>query len=365
MKPTTPLLLLLTLSALGCQQHVAPAPPPMASAPPLGALRSPWDTTPIASTSVPYNCGPVITVGPEITIAGSLDKNRHVSEDVKDAVYSQSTTAVEDMTAAAVRAADAYRASGSTEAATCAIAIIAANANSLAMTGYMAGDEPWAARSLSLHGLVIAYLKVRPANVATPAQISSILDWFEGLTRMEREHYEALPCNHDHCQIHNHKGNGVAMEAAAVAVAANDPALFHWAIGQYHSAVADINSRGMLYYDTKKQGKSAFKDNLRSAAYLVQIAEFGEINNVPLYGYDNGIIHLLVHTVALGIVSPEPYHAATGYHQSTPSTVEPWEILWASVYNRRFPDPIITSLLQQVGPASADMWGGEPWNADA
>jgi len=337
----------------------------MASAPPIGALHSPWDTTPIAPTSVAYDCGPIIVVGPEITIASSLDKNKHVSEDVKSAVYSQSTTAVENMTAAVVKAADAYRTTGSTQAAACATTLLAANANARAMTGYMAGDDAWAARSVSLHGLVIAYLKVRGANTATPAQTGSILDWFEDITHVERDHYERLECNHEHCQIKNHKGLGVAMEAAAVAIAANDPSLFHWAIGQYHSAVGDINSHGMLYYDTKKQGHNAFKDNLRSAAYLVQIAEFGEINNVPLYGYDNGIIHLLVHTVALGIVSAEPYHTATGYKQSAPSTVEPWEIVWASVYNRRFPDPIVTSLLQQIGPASSDMWGGEPWDADS
>ena len=49
-------------------------------------------------------------------------------------------------------------------------------------------------------------------------------------------------------------------------------------------------------------------------------------------------------------------------NQATTSTVEPWEIVWASVYNRRFPDPVVTSLLQQIGPGGVDMWGGEPWD---
>jgi hypothetical protein len=26
-----------------------------------------------------------------------------------------------------------------------------------------------------------------------------------------------------------------------------------------------------------------------------------------------------------------------------------------------FPDPVLTGLLEQIGPAGADMWGGEPW----
>jgi poly(beta-D-mannuronate) lyase len=118
----------------------------------------------------------------------------------------------------------------------------------------------------------------------------------------------------------------------------------------------------MLRYDS--HGRYAFLWNLQSAAYLVQIAEFAETNNQPLYGYDDGAIHLLVHTVALGIVSPEPFAHATHERQKTHGTVQPWEIAWASVYNRRFPDPIVTSLLQQVGPSGVDMWGGQPWNPE-
>jgi hypothetical protein len=69
-----------------------------------------------------------------------------------------------------------------------------------------------------------------------------------------------------------------------------------------------------------------------------------------------------VHTVALGIVSQGPYKTVTHLSQVAPTTVEPWEIAWASVYNRRFPDPVVTTLLQQAGPGGADMWGGEPWD---
>jgi len=362
MKPIAPLLSLFVFVTLGCQ-HVAPAPPPAPAAMAPGILHSPWDSTPVVATAVPYTCGPAVAIGPDITVTGSLDSHKmHVSEDVKAAVYSQSGTAIQELTSRVVQAADTYRATGSTEAAACVVNLLASVASTHAMTGYMAGDDAWAERSIALHAAVIAYLKVRGSGMASPSDNDLIVAWLKDITHIEKSHYEQFTCTHEHCYIKNHKGLSVAMAAAAVGIAANDDNLFHWAISEYHSAVGEINGRGMLHYDTI--GRYAFKNNLRSAAYLVQIAEFGEVNGVPLYGYDNGIIHLLIHTVALGIISQGPYHSATKSSQSAPSTVEPWEITWASVYNRRFPDPIITSLLQQVGPSPSDMWGGEPWGAE-
>jgi hypothetical protein len=149
------------------------------------------------------------------------------------------------------------------------------------------------------------------------------------------------------------------MAASAVGIAANDLSLFRWSIAQYRTAVQNIDGAGMLRYDT--HGAYALKFNLVSAASLVQIAEFGEFNGAPLYAYDNGRIHLLIHTVSRGLVDPGPYAGAAGAEQHLPKSIEPWQVSWASVYDRRFPDPVLTGLLEQIGPAGADMWGGEPW----
>jgi poly(beta-D-mannuronate) lyase len=354
------LALAVCIAALGCQ-HPAPAPLPATALAP-GVLHSPWDLTPIAATDIPYTCGPAAPIGPDITVAGSLDdsKNQHLSEDVKAAVYLQSSRAIEDLTTRVVRAADNYRSTGSRQAAECAANLLATAAASHAMTGYIASNEAWAERSTALHAFTIAWLKIRGDNPISPMDTQMVLYWMEDLMRQERDHYEHFQCTASHCYIKNHKGLSVAVDSAAIGIAENNYSLFHWAVSEYHSAVSEINGRGMLHYDTK--GRYAFKNNLRSAARLVQIAEFAEINGEPLYGYDNGAIHLLVHTVALGIVNAEPYHTVTKSSQAVPNGIQPWEISWASVYNRRFPDPLITSLLQQVGPGGADMWGGEPWD---
>jgi poly(beta-D-mannuronate) lyase len=296
-----------------------------------GVLHSPWDITPVAASDIPYECGFAPPIGPDITVSGSLDNSKqHLSEDVKAAVYLQSNRAIQDLVSRVVTAADTYRNTGSVAAAHCAANLMASAAASHAMTGYMASSDAF----------------------AEPQDQQVLLAWLEQIVHIERDHYQHFECNLSHCYIKNHKGLSVAVDSAALGIAQNDYSLFHWAIGEYHSAVGEINDRGMLHYDTK--GRYAFKNNLRSAADLVQIAEFAEINGQPLYGYDNGAIHLLVHTDA--------YRSAVKTAQVVPNGIQLWEISWASVYNRRFPDPIVTSLLQQVGPGGVDMWGGEPWD---
>jgi poly(beta-D-mannuronate) lyase len=358
-KPFHRLLPLICCVLVGCQ-HPAPAPlPAIALAP--GALHSPWDTTPVAASTIPYECGFAPPIGPDITVSGSLDNSKqHLSEDVKSAVYLQSSRAIQDLVSRVVMAADTYRNTGSVAAAQCAANLIASAAASHAMTGYMASNDAFAERSQAIHAFAIAWLKIRATNPVSPQDQQMILTWLEEMMHTEREHYQHFECNASHCYIKNHKGLSVAVDSAAIGIAENNYSLFHWAISEYHSAVGEINDRGMLHYDTK--GRYAFKNNLRSAADLVQIAEFAEVNGEPLYGYDNGAIHLLVHTVALGIVNADSYKSATRTDQVVPNGIQPWQISWASVYNRRFPDPVVTSLLQQVGPGGVDMWGGEPWD---
>ena len=358
------LLRLLPLAALalaGCQ-HPAPAPP-LAPTLASGQLHSPWDATPVALTDAPYDCGPIPHLSPDLTVTDDIDApKRHVSEDVKAAVYAESSAGVQDFYGRTVHASDAFRATGSRAAAQCTIAMLAGAAADQALTGYMSSKYAWYEQNYALRAWAIAYLKVRPANLASPDQATNITRYLDTLVRQERSHWEHSKCNSEICYIKGHRGMQTAMAAAAIGVAANDQNLFHWATSQYRSAAGEINGRGMLHYDSL--GHDAFICNLQSAASMVQIAEFAEINGEPLYGYDNGSIHLLVHTVALGIVSPQPYAAYAHASQDAPKTVEPWEIAWASVYNRRFPDPVVTGLLNQIGPVPVDMWGGDPWNPE-
>jgi poly(beta-D-mannuronate) lyase len=347
---------LLLLPALGCA-HLAPAPAPLASLAPTAQLVSPWQAIQVNLTQSPYDCAAGPRIAPDITVTRNLAK-ANLSPEVKQAVYPESDAALHDLTRRTVAAADEFRHTGSQAAARCVVTLLTPAAADHAMAGYMASSDATQEQNIALRALAIAYLKVRDTGVASPDEQALIAAWFEDIATQEVSRTEAGPCGQKYCVVRGHHGISVAMAAAAVAIVANDQPLFGWALDQYRAAVDQIDERGMLHYDT--HGQYALKFNLLSAAALVQIAEFGEMNGVPMYDCDGGRIHLLIHAVTRGLIDPGPYSTATGTAQRVPARIQPWQVSWASVYNRRFPDPVLTGLLQQAGPDGADMWGGEP-----
>jgi poly(beta-D-mannuronate) lyase len=326
-------------------------------APSAPALISPWQTNPARLNDVDYRCVPLPPISQDLLVTKGLGKS-DLSDAVKDAGYPESDAALHDLTARTVAAADAFRDTGSRPAARCAITLLVEAAKDHPMAGYVATKDAAQEQNMALRSLAIAYLKVRDSGVATADEAGLINSWFEQIVDQERKQLENGPCGENICVASGHHGIGVAMAAAAVAIANNDRKLFGWSVKQYHAAVKQIDDRGMLHYDT--HGPYALKFNLLSAACLVQIAEFAEINGIALYDYDHGRIHLLVHTVSRGLVDSSPYAAATNTTQRMSKKLEPWQITWAVAYDRRFPDDVITSLLDQVGRSGADLWGGEP-----
>ena len=140
---------------------------------------------------------------------------------------------------------------------------------------------------------------------------------------------------------------------------ATDKKLFDWSLKTISRRCPADRRPGYLSPPTT-HGQYALKFNLLSAACLAQIAELGTVNGVDLYGYDKGRVGILIYSVSHGLIDPGPFSKAAGSAQNIPSTIQPWEVIWASQYNRRFPDPVLAGLLQQIGPVGADMWGGEP-----
>ena len=323
------------------------------------ALRSPWDSKPVALSSIPYHCPPAVPISPDISITARLDDEDNPTPDaVKEAVYAESTHALNQFTNHFVHAADNYRDTGSPEAAKCAIELIAAAAEGNAMAGNMASRLAWQHQNSTLRAAAIAYLKVRGSGVIRPDQSSVILDWMTGIVQQERFYYEHLSCGKKSCDLLGHRGLEVALATAAIGIARNDRGMLKWGIDQYRTAVESIGASGTLHYDNK--GRYALRSNDESAASLVLIAELAQANGEQLYDYDHGRIQILVHTVTRGLVDPSPFRAANHADQLIASPLTSAEVSWLAPYNSRFPDPVAASLIQQAGPAGADVWGGDP-----
>ena len=353
-------LLLAVAALLGCN-HDPLAPPPGPAMAPGTHLRSPWDTTAVNITQRPYDCPHMARISPDILVTNGTAAQKNVSDAVKQAVYAESDVALHDLASYTVAAADNFQHTGSQAAARCVVTLLAGAAADHSMAGYMGDGDAVKEQNQALRAVAIAYLKIRPSGLASPDEHALISAWMDDIAHSEQQRMQHGPCGQKFCDLHGHTGLSVAMAAGAVGVATGDEALFRWSIAQYRAAVSAIDPNGTLHYDT--HGAYALKFMVVSAGDLVQIAEFGETNGLPMYAFANGRIHLLVHTVSRGLIDSGTISGAAGVEQKMSKTVEPWQISWAAVYNRRFPDAVLSGLLQQIGPRGADMWGGEPWDA--
>ncbi|HEY0307656.1 MAG TPA: alginate lyase family protein [Acidobacteriaceae bacterium] len=349
----------------GCRNKTVSAPPPTTALAPTG-LHSPWDLRQVAPTELAYDCGPVIPLAANISILNenyrSGDKTA-ASEAVKNAAYAESSAAVADLSGRVAAAADTYQASGSLPAARCAARLLAAAAGDHAMAGWMSSRSAIYEQTKGLRAVSVAYLKVRDSGVLTPDQTATILAWFDDIAHSQRDFFDHAGCTKSRCDDHNHRASAAAYAVTSVGIAANGHGNFYWGVHKYRIAVSSIDQGGMVPSDL---GSSlSLKFNIQSAAALVQIAEYGELNGEPLYNYDKGRLHLLVHVVTRGIVDPTPIEAASKHKkQHLPKTIEGWEIGWATIYVRRFPDDVINGLLQQSSDAGLYAWGGAPFGSE-
>lgn len=349
----------------GCGNHATMAPPPVNALAP-NALHSPWDMHPVTPREGDYNCGTISPPAPNISILDesyrSGDKSA-ASESVKNAAYAESSAAVEDYSALLSRAADDYQNRGNLGAARCVAIALEAGATAHSMTGWMSSRSALYAQSRGLRGVSTAYLKIRPSGVLTPQQSNVLLDWMQAIVGAQRDYFDHAGCTKSRCDDHNHRALNAAYAVMSVGVAANDRSDFNWGVHKYRLAVDDIDQGGMLHADLGSVLSMKFL--LEATASLVQMAEYAELNGEPLYAYDGGRIHLLVHVVTRGLVDSTPVEIASGHRkQKLPNPMQGWEIGWAAIYVQRFPDGVISGLVQQAGDSGKYVWGGAPFGLD-
>jgi len=346
----------------GCAQAQTAAP---VGKPGHHELLSPWDMRQVAPTQVAYACAEPVEIAPTISI---LDKNYranpNASQAVQDAAYGESSAAVAQLAKQVVRAADAYQQTGSLPAAKCAVEFLGTAAFDHAMAGWMASEDAVYYQTYGLRSLAVGYLKIRDSGVIEPERNELILAWLVDIAKRQREYYGSLVCRNPEkiCGRFNQRGASAGWAVASVGIAANNPAMFAWGLGRYREAVSHIDLEGMVMQCA--HGQYLLKFNLEVVAALVPLAEYGELNGESMYAYQHGHIHDLIHAVTRGLVDPTPFAKRVKAAQTLPQTFEGWEIGWATIYVRRFPDDVIEGLLQQANDKGTDLWGGEPFGAE-
>lgn len=324
-------------------------------------LRSPWDGKPIPMTSVPYDCPAVPNIAPDLTTDGfyRLDDPTHsIVDPARQEAYQKSSGPVKAAGQTVVAAADAYRTTGSRQAAECTVKLISAMAEQRSLAGNMSSNQAYYVQGWVVGAVAIAYLKTRDAHVTTPEQEKSIANWLVSIGEQTKGYFDPRRAKGTSDARNNHS-YWAGVELAAIGVAANNRADFDWAVAAYDAGVKQIRPDGTLPLEMAR-GQRALHYHLYALAPLVMIAEFGEANGMDLYAHSGGAIHRLADVSIAGLSNPELFAKATGVQQEVSTRPSGDQIGWAPPYEQRFPNPQLAKLITNAPTLSVYYLGGLP-----
>jgi poly(beta-D-mannuronate) lyase len=311
-------------------------------------------------TKVTYACPAINHISPDLTTDRFYsDTKSSIIDSEKWKAYVASSGPVKSLGQQIVDAADAYRTTGSREAAECAIQHMEAAAKDRAITGKMSSAQAYYVQGWVIGAIAISYLKVRDSGVDLYQQKRDILSWIVEVVLKTVNYYDIRREKRTGDSQNNHL-YWAGVEASAAGIAANNRRLFDWGMDSYRAGVAGIESDGTLPLEMKR-GQRALHYHLFAVSPLVYLAEFGEDNGLKLYADHNYAIKRLAVLSTRGLIDNSFFVKASGSPQDAPNgppTAE--EISWAKIYVARFPDPSISKLLAQATSLSYMYLGGLP-----
>jgi len=322
-------------------------------------LRSPWDGHPVTATDAPYACPPIVHLSPDLTTDGFYsDSKSSVIDPAKWKAYAESSGPYKNLGQVVVDAADAWRSTGSRAAAACALGHMEAAAHDGVFTGKMSSHQAYYVQGWVIGAIAIGWLKVRDSGLETPALHDMVVPWIVSVTRQTVDFYDSTHATNNHLYW-------AGVEAAAAGVAADDHKLFDWAVAAYRTGIAAIQPDGSMPLEMAR-GQRALHYHLYALSPLVYIAEFGQVNDIGLYAERDNALARLEHLCVDGLKNNAFFEKATGIPQDTPTPGAPAaeQISWGVIWESRFPDPKLASILAQAGSLSYMYLGGLPPGAN-
>jgi poly(beta-D-mannuronate) lyase len=323
-------------------------------------LRSPWDLKHVPLTAAPYDCPGLVHFTPDLTTDGFYsDGKSSVIDPVKWQAYVASAGPIKNLGNQAVDAADAYRTTGSRAAAECTLHMLQAAAADGTLTGKMSSRQAYYVQGWVIGALAIAYLKIRASGVTHPEDDASLSQWMKAVSHQTMDYYDTAQAKPGGEAQNNHL-YWAGVEIGAVAIVANDRAMFDWAMATYKNGVSQITPEGTLPLEMRR-GQRALHYHLYAIAPLVYLAEFGQVNGLNLYSENHSALQKLVDLSIAGLAGSGYFDHAAGIQQDTPhGPPKAEEISWAKVYIKHFPSPQISGLLGQAASLSYMYLGGLP-----
>lgn len=323
-------------------------------------LRSPWDASKVNLTDARYECPAPVHLSADLTTDGFYsDGKSSIIDPVKWKAYVESSGPYKNLGDQAVAAADAYQTTGSRAAAECVLKLLDRAAADGVFTGKMSSRQAYYVQGWVIGALAIAYLKVRASGLVNANQAISLAKWMKAAARLTMDYYDAARAKPGGNAQNNHL-YWAGVEVGAVAIAADDPSMFNWAVDTYRNGVSQITPEGTLPLEIGR-GQRALHYHLYAIAPLVYLAEFGNDNGIDLFAEKDYAIKRLVNRSIAGLQGSGYFDQETGIKQDTPNgPLSAEAISWAKVYVKYFPNPAISALLSQASSLSYMYLGGLP-----
>jgi poly(beta-D-mannuronate) lyase len=323
------------------------------------ALKSPWDSHPVAITDAPFAC-PAVPKLPRDFATNSyyIDSHHSIIDPTLKKRYDDSVAGIDDFSRTVVKAADAFQTTGSRAAAECVVTLLEDAAKEKVLAGTMESYQATYVQGWALGAYAVAYLKIRGSGVVPADAAKEITKWMRKLAGDNQDYYDGKRRKGKDNDSYNNHLYWAGFAITAAAAASNDHGLLRWGVDAYKQGVRDIRDDGTLPLEMNR-GQRALHYHLYALAPLVMIAEFGEVNGIDLYAERDYAIKRLVARCVAGLQDPSFFQQRTGVQQVT-SAIESWQVSWAQPYTRRFPDPKISELMGKAPWLNYTSLGGLP-----
>ena len=318
---------------------------------------SPYDAPAHYKSSISYIAKPCPTVIEPVLELNTVsrysrhDKSRSTVDKKAADSYDKAIAPVRAYLQQVVDMANDYQKSGSLQYAHCTYQWLEhwAEADALATRGTM---QSMAGLGQDFSALALAYLQIRPALSMQQKRADGLVAQWLARRMHETTDYFDNADSKKRWPVNNLRyWNGLA--AMAVSIAAEDDALYRWALGSARMGVDHINKDGMLPYELMRKSK-ALDYHLFATAPLVAMAELALLQpdekRVNLYLYSNNALHRLVRTSLDAVKSPADIAAAAKFPQQPyPGGKAPLHRLgWIALYAKRYPTAPAQDLLKST-----------------
>jgi poly(beta-D-mannuronate) lyase len=218
-------------------------------------------------------------------------------------------------------------------------------------------------RKLTLAGAALAFLAIREAPGLDPVKVGRVTRWLVAVANAVRPFYDKVPPPGAPSPTRNNLAYWAGVAVGAVAIAANDRAMFDWAMQRAVIGLDQVTPKGELPMELSR-GSRALEYHLFALAPLATLDLMGRANGVDL-DHDNGdALERLVRFCFEAARDPDRMRALAGAPQAL-GDEPPGRASYLSVavglevWLGMHPDPEMSAALAPYRPLRQRWLGGD------